>query len=57
MHFSVRTVFQSESVLNIFNVVISGMQTQFYTLCIKSKYGWITNTNIKLYYSVLKKKS
>ena len=29
--FSVRTVFQSECVLNIFNMVISGMNTQFNT--------------------------
>ena len=44
---SARTVFQSERVLNIFNMVISGIKTQFYTLCMKSKYGWITNTIIK----------
>ena len=49
MHFSVRTVFLSECILNIFNIVISGMKTQFYT----SKYGRIENTNIKLFYSVL----
>ena len=30
IHFSVRTVFQSECVLNTFNMVISGMKTQFY---------------------------
>ena len=42
MHFSVRTVFQSERVLNIFNMVISGMKTQFYSYCVNSKYGRIT---------------
>ena len=31
MYFSVRTVLQSERVLNIFNLVISGMKTQLYT--------------------------
>ena len=31
MHFSVRTEFQSERILNMFNMVISGMKIQFYT--------------------------
>ena len=47
IQFSVRTVFQSERVLNICNVVISGMKTRFYTQCMKSKYGRIKNTIIK----------
>ena len=51
MHFSVRTVFQSERVLNISKMVISGMKTQFYTSRMKSKYGRITNTNIIYFYS------
>ena len=33
MHLSVSTVLQSERVLDIFNMIISGMKTQFYTLC------------------------
>ena len=49
MYFSVRNVFQSERVLNIFKMVISGMKTQFYTSCNRSKYGRITNTNIKFF--------
>ena len=31
MHFSVRTLFQNERLLNISNMVFSGMKTQFYT--------------------------
>ena len=31
MHFSITTVFQSESILNSFNMVILGMKTPFYT--------------------------
>ena len=54
MHFSIRNVFQSERVLNSFNMVILGMKTPFYTKCMKSKYSRITNTNIKYFYSVLK---
>ena len=58
MHFSVRTVFQSEHILNIFNMVISGLKTHSYTKCIKSIYGWmswIANTKINLF-TVFKKK-
>ena len=55
MHFNVKTMFQSERVLNIFNMVISGMKTQFYTKCMKSKYGRITNTNINFFDSGNKK--
>ena len=54
MHFSVRAVLQSERVLNIFNMVISGMKTQFYTLCMKSNFVRITNSNI-YNFTVLKK--
>ena len=31
MRFSVKTVFKSERLLNILNMVISGMKTQLYT--------------------------
>ena len=57
IYLSVRTVFQSESVLkktNNCNMVISWIKTKFYTECMKRKYGWITNTSIK-FFTVFKK--